>query len=76
MRILLKEPNAWFPEMLASPMPVAIVAREAVEKWGDLGPLDPGPSAEVQPLRRTLNVARSPAPGFSYPLASPPARPA
>lgn len=36
VRILLKEPNAWFLEMLASPMSVAIVAREAVEKWGDL----------------------------------------
>ena len=36
VRILLKEPNAWFLEMLASPMSVAIVAREAVDKWGDL----------------------------------------
>jgi len=36
VRIALREPNAWFLEMLASPMSVAIVAREAVEKWGDL----------------------------------------
>jgi peptide/nickel transport system substrate-binding protein len=36
VRIVLKEPNAWFLEMLASPMSVAIVAREAVDKWGDL----------------------------------------
>jgi peptide/nickel transport system substrate-binding protein len=36
VRIVLKEPNAWFLEMLASPMFVAIVAREAVEKYGDL----------------------------------------
>jgi peptide/nickel transport system substrate-binding protein len=36
VRFVLKEPNAWFLEMLASPMSVAIVAREAVEKFGDL----------------------------------------
>src|SRR5437867_1758342 len=36
VRIALKEPNAWFLEMLASPMSVAIVARECVEKYGDL----------------------------------------
>jgi len=36
VRIVLKEPNAWFLEMLASPMSVGIVAREAVDKWGDL----------------------------------------
>ena len=36
VRIVLKEPNAWFLDMLANPMTVAIVAREAVEKFGDL----------------------------------------
>jgi peptide/nickel transport system substrate-binding protein len=36
VRIVLKEVNAWFLEMLASPMSVAIVPREAVEKFGDL----------------------------------------
>ena len=36
VRIVLKEPNASFVEMLANPMTVAIVAREAVEKFGDL----------------------------------------
>src|SRR5204863_475118 len=36
VRVVLKEPNAWFLEMLANPMSVAIVAREAVEKFGDL----------------------------------------
>jgi peptide/nickel transport system substrate-binding protein len=36
VRIVLKEVNAWFLEMLASPMSVAIVPREAVEKYGDL----------------------------------------
>jgi ABC-type transport system substrate-binding protein len=36
VRIVLREPNAWFLEMLANPMSAAIVAREAVEKWGDL----------------------------------------
>jgi peptide/nickel transport system substrate-binding protein len=36
VRIVLKEPNAWFVEMLANPMTVAIVAREAVERFGDL----------------------------------------
>ncbi len=36
VKIVLKEVNAWFLEMLANPMTVAIVAREAVEKFGDL----------------------------------------
>jgi peptide/nickel transport system substrate-binding protein len=36
VRIALKEVNAWFLEMLANPMTVAVVAREAVEKFGDL----------------------------------------
>jgi peptide/nickel transport system substrate-binding protein len=36
VRIALREPNAWFLEMLANPMSAAIVAREAVDKWGDL----------------------------------------
>jgi len=36
VRIVLKEVNAWFLEMLASPMSVTIVPREAVEKFGDL----------------------------------------
>ena len=34
--IVLKEPNVWFLDMLANPMTAAIVAREAVEKFGDL----------------------------------------
>ena len=36
MRFTLKEPFAWFLDMLANPMAVAIVARECVEKFGDL----------------------------------------
>jgi peptide/nickel transport system substrate-binding protein len=36
VRIILKEPNAWFLDMLANPMTVAVVAREVVEKFGDL----------------------------------------
>jgi peptide/nickel transport system substrate-binding protein len=36
VRIALKEVNAWFLEMLANPMTVAVVAREAVERFGDL----------------------------------------
>jgi peptide/nickel transport system substrate-binding protein len=36
VKFTLKEPNAWFLDMLASPMAVAIVAKEAVEKFGDL----------------------------------------
>jgi peptide/nickel transport system substrate-binding protein len=36
VRIALKEVNAWFMEMLANPMTAAVVAREAVEKFGDL----------------------------------------
>ncbi len=36
VRFTLKEPFAWFLDMLANPMAVAIVARECVEKFGDL----------------------------------------
>lgn len=36
VKFALKEPFAWLLDMLASPMAVAIVAREAVEKFGDL----------------------------------------
>ena len=33
---ILKEPFAWFLDMLANPMAVCIVAKECVEKFGDL----------------------------------------
>jgi peptide/nickel transport system substrate-binding protein len=36
VRITLKEPFAWFLDMASNPMALAIVAREAVEKFGDL----------------------------------------
>jgi peptide/nickel transport system substrate-binding protein len=36
VRITLKEPFAWFLDILANPMALAIVPREAVEKLGDL----------------------------------------
>jgi len=36
VKFTLKEPFAWFLDTLASPMVVAIVARECVEKFGDL----------------------------------------
>jgi peptide/nickel transport system substrate-binding protein len=36
VKITLKEPFAWFLDMLATPVATAIVAREAVEKFGDL----------------------------------------
>jgi peptide/nickel transport system substrate-binding protein len=36
VRFVLREPNAWFLDMLASPMMASIVARECVEKFGDL----------------------------------------
>jgi peptide/nickel transport system substrate-binding protein len=36
VRIVLKEPFAWFLDMLATPVAVPIIAREAVEKFGDL----------------------------------------
>jgi peptide/nickel transport system substrate-binding protein len=36
VKVTLKEPFAWFLDMLASPMAVAIVAHEVVEKFGDL----------------------------------------
>ncbi len=36
VRLTLKEPFAWFLDMLANPHAVAIVARECVERFGDL----------------------------------------
>jgi peptide/nickel transport system substrate-binding protein len=36
VKITLKEPFAWLPDMLANPMAAAITARECVEKFGDL----------------------------------------
>jgi peptide/nickel transport system substrate-binding protein len=36
VKFSLKEPFAWFLDILANPMAVAIVAKEAVEKFGDL----------------------------------------
>ncbi len=36
VRFTLKEPFAWFLDMLANPMAVAIIAKEAVDKFGDL----------------------------------------
>src|SRR5262245_2730679 len=34
--VKLKEPYVWFPDIVANPMTGAIVARECVEKFGDL----------------------------------------
>jgi len=36
VKFTLKEPFAWFLDMLANPMSLPIVARECVEKFGDL----------------------------------------
>ncbi|MBI4636546.1 MAG: ABC transporter substrate-binding protein [Candidatus Rokubacteria bacterium] len=36
VKLTLKEPFAWFLDMLANPMAVAIIAKECVEKFGDL----------------------------------------
>jgi peptide/nickel transport system substrate-binding protein len=36
VRFTLKEPYAWFLDILANPMAVCIVARECVDKFGDL----------------------------------------
>jgi peptide/nickel transport system substrate-binding protein len=36
VKFTLKEPFAWFLDVLANPMAVAIVAKECVEKFGDL----------------------------------------
>jgi peptide/nickel transport system substrate-binding protein len=36
VRLTLKEPNAWFLDFLATPVALCIVAREAVEQFGDL----------------------------------------
>src|SRR5262245_19967528 len=36
VKVTLTEPYAWFPDILANPMTGAIVARECVEKFGDL----------------------------------------
>ena len=40
VKFTLKEPFAWFLDMLANPMAVAIIARECVEKFGDLKPAE------------------------------------
>jgi peptide/nickel transport system substrate-binding protein len=40
VRFALKEPFAWFLDMVANPMAAAIVARECVEKFGDLKKAD------------------------------------
>jgi peptide/nickel transport system substrate-binding protein len=36
VRFTLKEPDVWFLDFVATPMALCIVAREAVEKFGDL----------------------------------------
>src|SRR2546430_4925898 len=36
VRFRLKEPFVWLPNMLANPLSTWIVAREVVEKYGDL----------------------------------------
>ena len=36
VKVTLSEPYAWFPDIVANPMTGAIVARECVEKFGDL----------------------------------------
>ena len=36
VKFTVKEPFAWFLDMIANPMTLAIVARECVEKFGDL----------------------------------------
>jgi peptide/nickel transport system substrate-binding protein len=36
VKFTLKEPYVWFLDMLANPMAVAVVAKECVEKFGDL----------------------------------------
>jgi len=36
VKFTLKEPYAWFLDILANPMAVAIIARECVDKFGDL----------------------------------------
>jgi len=36
VKVTLKEPFVWFPDVVANPMTGAIVARECVDKFGDL----------------------------------------
>src|SRR5215475_1473327 len=36
VKVVLKEPYVWFPDIVANPMTGAIVARECVDKFGDL----------------------------------------
>jgi peptide/nickel transport system substrate-binding protein len=36
LKITLKEPFAWFLDMLASPVAIPVIAREVVDKFGDL----------------------------------------
>jgi len=54
VRFTLSEPFAWFLDMVASPMAGGIVARECVEKFGDLKK----PEASISSGRRSLLSAR------------------
>ena len=55
VRFTLKEPFAWFLDMIANPMAGAIIARECVEKFGDLK------KAEAVDRHRPLDARQLPA---------------
>jgi len=64
-RFTLKEPFAWFLDMIANPMAGAIIARECVEKFGDLkkpeAVIGTGPyTLEAYKPNTSLSLARNP----------------
>ena len=76
VRFTLKEPFAWFLDMLANPMAVCIVARECVEKFGDLrspeatvGTSYPPSSCAPTRPRSAMSACARPCP---WPSAGPP----
>ncbi|MGH7355265.1 MAG: ABC transporter substrate-binding protein [Candidatus Rokuibacteriota bacterium] len=74
VKFTLKEPFAWFPDMLANPMAVCIVAKECVEKFGDLkkpeSVVGTGPwMLDVYKPNQGLSFVRNPSyfvPGLPY----------
>ena len=70
VKVTLKHPFAWFLDMVSNPMALAIVAREAVEKFGDLkkpeatvgtGPWNGSASAGAPCATRSPGPTRAPA---------------
>ena len=67
VKFTLKEPYVWFLDMLANPMAVAIIAKECVEKFGDLKKPESGGrhralDARQLPAQRRVHARAQPRP--------------